>query len=84
MLDHVLGYGGFRYLDPELEQFTMDSRRTPQRISAAHLPDQCTNFEISFGTTSVTTFPSLVITKTLTVPANDSFRLNDVKREMPP
>ncbi len=79
MLDHVLGYGGFRDLDPELEQFTMDSRHTPQRIGAAHLPDQCTNFEISFRTTSVTAFPSPVVTKTLTVPADDGFRLNDVK-----
>ena len=83
MLDHVLGYGGFRDLDPELEQFTMDSRCTSQRIGAAHLPDQYTNFEISFRTTSVTTFPSPVITKTLAVPANDSLRLNDVKRVLP-
>jgi hypothetical protein len=27
-------------LKPELEQFTMDARRTPQRVLNAHIPDQ--------------------------------------------
>jgi hypothetical protein len=27
-------------LNPELEQFTMDTRRAPKRIFGAHLPDQ--------------------------------------------
>ncbi len=29
MLDHILGHGGFRDLDPELQQFTVDSGRAP-------------------------------------------------------
>src|SRR5258708_18692518 len=37
---HVLGDRRLRDLDPELEQFAMDARRTPQPIGQAHLPDK--------------------------------------------
>ena len=83
MLDHVPGHGGCRDLDPELQQFTMDSRCAPQRIGPAHSPNQRPDFGINFRTTSVTAFPSPVVAKTLTVPKNDSLRLNDVKRGIP-
>ena len=36
---HILGNAGLPDIDPELEQFAMDARRTPQRIGDAHLPD---------------------------------------------
>ena len=79
MLDHVLGHGGFRHLDPELQQFTVDSGCAPQRIGPAHSADQLSDFGIGLRTTSVAAFPTLVVAKTLTVPANDAFRLNDVQ-----
>ncbi len=79
MLDHVLGHGGFRDLDPELQQFTVDSRCAPQRISLAHSADQRSDFGIDPRTTSVTAFPSPVVAKPLAVPANDGCRLNDVE-----
>jgi len=40
-LDHVFGDGRLHNLKAELQQFTVDTRRTPQkRILHAHLPDQ--------------------------------------------
>jgi hypothetical protein len=37
---HVLGDRSLTDLDAELEQFTMDPRSTPERVGAAHLPNQ--------------------------------------------
>jgi hypothetical protein len=39
-LDHVLGDARLRDLKPELEQFAVDARRSPERILDAHPPDQ--------------------------------------------
>jgi hypothetical protein len=33
-------------LDAELQELVVDTRRTPERVSAVHLPDQITNFAI--------------------------------------
>jgi hypothetical protein len=41
---HILGDAGLADLDAKLEQLTMDSRRSPQRIGHAHLADQPANF----------------------------------------
>src|SRR5450631_1592023 len=38
--DHVLGDAGLRDLNPELEQFAVDTWRAPKRIFDAHPPDQ--------------------------------------------
>ena len=38
--DHVLGHARLSDIDAELEQFSMDSRRSPQRIGNAHLADE--------------------------------------------
>jgi hypothetical protein len=37
---HVLGDGRLSHHKAELEQLTMDARRTPQQILSAHPPDQ--------------------------------------------
>src|ERR1700739_541750 len=37
---HVLGRAGLSDIDAELEEFSMDPRRSPQRIGNAHLADQ--------------------------------------------
>ena len=37
---HVAGDGGLRDVEPELEQLTVDSRSTPERIRGGHPPDQ--------------------------------------------
>ena len=36
---HILGNAGLPDIDPEPEQFAVDTGRTPQRIGDAHLPD---------------------------------------------
>src|ERR1700726_3264076 len=38
--DHVLGDAGLSDIDAELEQLSMDPRRSPQRIGNAHLADK--------------------------------------------
>src|ERR1700686_3127413 len=38
--DHVLGHAGLSDIDAELEKFSMDPRRSPQRIGNAHLADK--------------------------------------------
>ena len=37
---HILGDRRLRDVDPELEQFAMDSRRAPQPVGQAHVADQ--------------------------------------------
>jgi hypothetical protein len=39
-LNHVFGDTRLRDCKPELKQFTMDTRRSPQRVLDAHLPDK--------------------------------------------
>src|ERR1700693_1494807 len=39
-LGHVLGHTGLSDIDAELEEFSMDPRRSPQRIGNAHLADK--------------------------------------------
>src|SRR6202049_1771632 len=39
-LDHILGHTRLPDFDAELEQLSMDPRRSPQRISNAHLVDK--------------------------------------------
>src|SRR5277367_3223866 len=38
-LGHVLGHAGLSDNDAELEEFSLDPRRSPQRIGNAHLAD---------------------------------------------
>src|SRR5882724_13421927 len=38
--DHVLGHAGLSDIDAELEQLSMDPRRSPQRIGNTHLADK--------------------------------------------
>ena len=38
--DHVLGHAGLSDIDAELEEFSMDPRRSPQRIGNAHLANK--------------------------------------------
>src|SRR6478735_9987062 len=42
---HILGDAGLADLDAKLEQLTMDSRRSPQRVGEAHLADQPANVQ---------------------------------------
>src|SRR6202045_3135615 len=44
-LDHVFGDAGLSDIDAELEEFSMDARRSPQRIGNAHLADKPSYFD---------------------------------------
>src|ERR1700726_5330958 len=44
-LDHVFGDAGLSDIDSELEEFSMDSRHSPQRIGNAHLADKPSYFD---------------------------------------
>jgi len=41
-----------RDLKPELEQFAVDTRRSPERVLNAHPPDQRTEVQLDLGTPS--------------------------------
>jgi hypothetical protein len=41
---HVLCDPGLADPDAELQELAVDTRRTPERLCAVHLPDQLTNF----------------------------------------
>jgi len=48
-LDHVFGDARLRDCKPELKQFTMDTRRSPQRVLDAHPPDLFVSLPSTFG-----------------------------------
>src|ERR1700747_133157 len=43
--DHVLGHAGLSDIDAELEELSMDPRRSPRRIGHAHLADKLAYFQ---------------------------------------
>ena len=46
----VFGDAGLPNIDPKLEQFAVDSARSPQRIGYAHLADQLADLRRNGGT----------------------------------
>jgi hypothetical protein len=50
--NHVLGNARLRDLKPELEQFAVDTWRTPKRIFDAHPPDQSAQLDIDLRSPS--------------------------------
>ena len=75
---HVLGHAGLPNIDPELEQFAMDPRRSPQRIGNAHLADQLADFRWHGGTTRpATRLPAPVRSKARAMPAHNGLRPDD-------
>ena len=77
--DHVLADAGLSDVDAEFEEFTVDTRRTPQRVFAAHGADQLANVFRNARTTvlAMTDFPPPEKPKALPVPGYDGFRLDD-------
>jgi len=43
---HVFGDRSLADFDAELKEFTMDPRRSPERVGGVHLPNQFTNLSI--------------------------------------
>jgi hypothetical protein len=52
VLDLVRGDARLSQFKPELEQFSLDMRRTPKQILPAHLPDQRTQFRLDWRSAS--------------------------------
>jgi hypothetical protein len=77
--DHVLGHRGFGHLDAQLYQFAVNSRSAPGRILTAHCSNQIASilWHKRPAWFAVTNLPSPIPTKSLTLPADDGFRLDD-------
>ena len=83
--DHVFGNASLGNVEPELEQFPVDSRSTPQRIGAAHLPDQLDGLwahRLAPGFTG-SAFPAPKAPEPGPVPLDDSARLNQTGAALP-
>src|SRR6476660_2404385 len=78
---HIPGNAGLADLDAELEQLSMDSRRSPQRVGDAHLADQSANFQRHrWSAAAVPRFPAPIRSETGTVPTDDGVRLHNRQR----
>ena len=71
----VLGHRSLADLDAELEQLTVDPGRAPERVGAAHLPDQIPNLAIHCWPSGSRT-PSQKQAEALAVPLDDGGRLD--------
>src|SRR6266852_4033768 len=77
-LGHVLGHTGLSDIDAELEEFSMDPRRSPQRIGNAHLADKLAYLRrYSWSATMAPRLPPPVRSEPGAVPFNHGFRLHD-------
>src|ERR1700730_1125034 len=77
--DHVLGHAGLSDIDTDLEEFSMDPRRSPQRIGNAHLADKLAYLR-SYSwsaTTAAPRLPAPVRSEPGAVPSNHGLRLHD-------
>src|SRR6266481_2691717 len=78
---HVLGHAGLSDIDAELEEFSMDPRRSPQRIGNAHLADKLAYLRrYSWSATTAPRLPPPVRSEPGAVPTNNGVRLHDRQR----
>src|SRR5262249_22966062 len=76
--DHVLGDCRLGDFEAKFEQLTVDTRRTPQWVLPAHLPNEFAQLTGNPGPTrSPAGFPAPVGSKPCSMPAQDRVRLND-------
>src|SRR5215469_6940603 len=82
---NVLAHACLSDVDAQFEQFTVDTRRTPERILAAHSANQLPNLFGHRRTPGLAppNFPGPEQPKSLAMPANNSFRLDDEQRGLP-
>jgi len=78
---HILGHTRLPDFDAELEQLSMDPRRSPQRISNAHLVDKLAyvrGVRLVGATTS--RLPAPIRSETRAMPTDYCIRLDDRQR----
>jgi hypothetical protein len=79
--DHVLGHARLSDIDAELEKFSMDPRRSPQRIGNAHLADKLAYLQRNcWPATPRFRFPSPIQTEAGAMPFDHGLRLNYCQR----
>src|SRR5258707_11996008 len=77
----ILGHTRLPDFDAELEQLSMDPRRSPQRISNAHLVDKPAYVRgYSWSATSTSRLPAPIRSETRAMPTDDRIRLDDRQR----
>src|SRR5882724_888183 len=70
--------GSFSLVKPKLEQFAVDTRRTPELVISAHLPDQRAQFYLDLWAPSPRArFPAPITAKAGPMPTHERFRLNN-------
>src|SRR5229473_3080491 len=75
---YVLGHAGLSDIDAELEEFSMDPRRSPQRIGNAHLADKLAYLRrYNWPATTAPRLPPPVRSEPGAVPFNHGLRLHD-------
>src|SRR3984893_12392788 len=76
--DHVLGHAGLSDIDAELEEFSMDPRRSPQRFGSAHLADKLAYLRrYGWPATTAPRLPAPVRSEPGTVPFYDGLWLHN-------
>src|SRR3981081_91042 len=76
--DHVLGHAGLSDIDAELEQLSMDPRRSPQRIGNTHLADKLAYLRrYGWSATTAPRLPAPVRSEPGMVPFYDSLWLHN-------
>ena len=85
MARHVLAHAGFANVDTQLEEFTMDARRSLKRVVAAHLANQLASFDRHAGATAtpMTRFPRPKQAAAVSVPSDDCLRFDNDQGSAP-
>ena len=85
MSDHVFGDRCLGNVDSKLEQFTMNSRGSPEDIIFTNRADEITNLLGNPGSSRLTVpaFPGLKQSESLAMPSDDGFRFNNDESRSP-
>src|SRR5258706_15183390 len=80
-LDHILGHTRLPDFDAELEQLSVDPRRSPQRISNANLVDKLAYVRgYRWSATTTSRLPAPIRSETRAMPTDDRIRLDNRQR----
>jgi hypothetical protein len=80
-LDHILGHTRLPDFDADLEQLSMDPRRSPQRVGNAHLADKPAYLlRYSWSATTMFRVPAPMRSETRAMPTDDGIRLDNRQR----
>jgi hypothetical protein len=83
--NHVFAHARFAHVDAEFEEFTVDAGRAPNRVVAAHLANQFTDFlrHRWAAELAASDLPSPEQSESLAVPSDDGCRFDDAQSRAP-